>query len=266
MLPLPSEYSLEKLPSPPRYPPEEFVKDLVDRVIDAITLHQVRLYTLVGAEVQYGDLVFTPYQDPFAYVPLKHEEVNDDVFTEIDEYPASQTTPTIAITDENQTFPTSSSTPAAISSSANQGNTSKFADDQGVDSGDLPAFIRDSLLVPFTVLTFSFFVSAKVWEAVQDAPNPTKVEVTAMRDLVPVIPAKRSSTLESPASSSKCAKVEALNKTDGSIHLPTSSIKVIPLDEELTSSNAEATATKNAKCIAPSSSIHSRLRPSSHIS
>ncbi|GAA0152372.1 hypothetical protein LIER_10873 [Lithospermum erythrorhizon] len=50
------------------------------RVINAATLNQVRLYTFVAAEVKYDDLLFTPYQDPFANVALKHEEANEEIF------------------------------------------------------------------------------------------------------------------------------------------------------------------------------------------
>ncbi|GAA0162255.1 hypothetical protein LIER_39380 [Lithospermum erythrorhizon] len=58
-------------------------------IIDAATLTQVRLYTSVGAEINYGDLLFTPNQDPFAQLDVKQKAHDGDVFSEIDEYPAN---------------------------------------------------------------------------------------------------------------------------------------------------------------------------------
>ncbi|GAA0158560.1 hypothetical protein LIER_38683 [Lithospermum erythrorhizon] len=58
-------------------------------ILDATTLAQVQLYTYVGAEIKYGDLLFTPNQDLFAHLDLKQEAHDDDVFCEIDEYPAN---------------------------------------------------------------------------------------------------------------------------------------------------------------------------------
>ncbi|GAA0142037.1 hypothetical protein LIER_35505 [Lithospermum erythrorhizon] len=58
-------------------------------MIDASTLHQVRLYTSVGAKVRVENLVFTPYSDPFAPLVLKQEETHDDVIEEIDNYPSN---------------------------------------------------------------------------------------------------------------------------------------------------------------------------------
>ncbi|GAA0165419.1 hypothetical protein LIER_20826 [Lithospermum erythrorhizon] len=107
------------------------------RVIDATTLNQVRLFTFVGAEVKYGDLLFTPYQDPFTNVAFK-QEVNDDIFHEIDNYP----TPVSTIAD--QELPVSSSTQAI------EGVIAQPAGEQGEDSDDLPSYIANSLPVPFT--------------------------------------------------------------------------------------------------------------------
>ncbi|GAA0160135.1 hypothetical protein LIER_16758 [Lithospermum erythrorhizon] len=61
--------------------------------IDPTTLTQVRLYTFVGAEVRYGNSVFTPYSDPFATLTLKQEDAHDDIFEEIDDYPSNPIPP-----------------------------------------------------------------------------------------------------------------------------------------------------------------------------
>ncbi|GAA0146461.1 hypothetical protein LIER_06407 [Lithospermum erythrorhizon] len=103
MLHIPSEYPLEEVPIPSKYPPEKVVKELADRVIDATTLQKVGLYISEGTEVQYGDLVFMPYQDPFANIAPK-QEASEDIFREIDEYPASQIVPTVITADENQSL------------------------------------------------------------------------------------------------------------------------------------------------------------------
>ncbi|GAA0172568.1 hypothetical protein LIER_26369 [Lithospermum erythrorhizon] len=133
---------LRDTPSPPPTNGESPI-----RIVNAATLNQVRFYTSVGAEVLYGDLGFTPYQDPFANMALKQEEENDDVFREINNYPANP--PALGnIMDESQSFPTGSSTPMDILSSI-EGSVSQPADDQGANSFALPAFIKNALLVPF---------------------------------------------------------------------------------------------------------------------
>ncbi|GAA0159685.1 hypothetical protein LIER_16403 [Lithospermum erythrorhizon] len=109
----------------------------------------VRLYTSVGTEVQYGDLVFTPYLNPFANVLLKQEEANDNIYREIDDYPANQHA-SLADAEDNQSLPATSSTPAVISSSTTEGSALQLVDDQGEDSRKIPTFVEHSLPIPFT--------------------------------------------------------------------------------------------------------------------
>ncbi|GAA0153590.1 hypothetical protein LIER_37702 [Lithospermum erythrorhizon] len=95
------------------------------RVIDTTTLNRVRIYTSVGAEVIYGGLLFTPYQDPFANVALK-QEANDDIFRKIDDYPADPVAP--ISTSASQELPASSSNQSTKPSA--EGAVSQSADSQ----------------------------------------------------------------------------------------------------------------------------------------
>ncbi|GAA0154143.1 hypothetical protein LIER_12212 [Lithospermum erythrorhizon] len=109
---------------------------------------------------------------------------------------------------------------------------------------------------------------SKVWEAVQNAADPTKVEVTSMKgkrfpcfrsqvirkplvsgsDPISVFLVKTSSTSEASASASKRAKLEALANVKAPNLTPTtSSATVICLDDELTISTQETVEPKKKK-------------------
>ncbi|GAA0167631.1 hypothetical protein LIER_22517 [Lithospermum erythrorhizon] len=107
-----------------------------------------------------------------------------------------------------------------------------------------------------------------VWNAAQNATDPTKVEVAAMKgkrlphfssqlviykplvpgsEPVPVFPTKRGSNLEASASVSKHAKLEALANTCAPILAPTTSpLEVISLVDELTLSAQKEVAKKKS--------------------
>ncbi|GAA0145629.1 hypothetical protein LIER_05782 [Lithospermum erythrorhizon] len=126
---------LRETPSPPATRRESPV-----RIIDAVTLNHVQLYTSMGAEVQYGDLVFTPYQDPFANVALKQGEANNYVFEEIDNYPVNSVAP--VSTDADQVLHAGFSTRTVVPSFT-EDSASFSANEQGENSGTLPAFTEN---------------------------------------------------------------------------------------------------------------------------
>ncbi|GAA0167374.1 hypothetical protein LIER_22319 [Lithospermum erythrorhizon] len=136
----------------------------------------------------------------------------------------------------------------------------------------MAGLVYDKMLT-INVLTPSLSISAKVWEDVPNAADPIQVEVAAMKgrlftpfssqlvvrkslipgsEPVPVFQAKRSSTSEVPASASKRAKVEALQRINAPNLTPnTSPIKVISLDDELTVSAQERDGVKKKKYVIP---------------
>ncbi|GAA0187314.1 hypothetical protein LIER_34602 [Lithospermum erythrorhizon] len=78
---------------------------------------------------------------------LNQEAGNDYFYREIDEYlpnPIAHMS-----TDADQVLHAGSSTPTVVPSST-EGNASQSVNEQGEDSGALPTFIENSLLVSFT--------------------------------------------------------------------------------------------------------------------
>ncbi|GAA0174506.1 hypothetical protein LIER_41729 [Lithospermum erythrorhizon] len=100
----------------------------------------------MDADVQYGNLIFTPYFDPFATVALKQEETHGDIFEEIDNYPSNLVTSVPA--DANQTHPAGSSNQAVEPPA--EGGVLKSTGEQGKDSDDLPSYLVNSFTVSFT--------------------------------------------------------------------------------------------------------------------
>ncbi|GAA0180808.1 hypothetical protein LIER_30156 [Lithospermum erythrorhizon] len=115
---------------------------------------------------------------------------------------------------------------------------------------------------------------AVVWDSVQSATNPSKVEVEAMKGKrlprfnsqllickplvpgatpIPIVSSKRSSTLEPSATASKKAKIEALNAVTAasSNHQPLQTV-IISLNDELTTAAQEAAGDRKEKSKVPS--------------
>ncbi|GAA0160551.1 hypothetical protein LIER_43527 [Lithospermum erythrorhizon] len=106
MLPLPREYPLEKLPSPPRDPPEEFIKDLADSLLSPLNLQLLQaIYTclltfdipskpMAGGRILRDTPSLSPTREASSVrvidAVILRQEVNDDVFREIDDYPVTQ--------------------------------------------------------------------------------------------------------------------------------------------------------------------------------
>ncbi|GAA0147992.1 hypothetical protein LIER_07552 [Lithospermum erythrorhizon] len=125
---------------------------------------------------------------------------------------------------------------------------------------------------------FPSFISANVWGAVQNAADPTKVDVAAMKGRrlplfssqlvirkplvpgskpIPVFPVKRGSNSEASASVSKCAKLEALANISALSLAPTTSpTEVVSLDDEFTISTQGAVELKKKKYVPAVVFIH----------
>ncbi|GAA0158104.1 hypothetical protein LIER_15214 [Lithospermum erythrorhizon] len=160
-------------------------------------LSQVRLYTFVGAEIKYGNLIFPPHSDPFETIFLKQEQTQDDIFAKIDNYPSNPLDP-----KPFQEVPTGSSNQSTtiLAEGAEQSTS-----EQGEDSADRPSYLVNSLPVSFTdsqlwdlkeyfsILddvgirvpvegeTITEPIVNEKDESVQKAAYPLRVEVAAMK-------------------------------------------------------------------------------------
>ncbi|GAA0152094.1 hypothetical protein LIER_37419 [Lithospermum erythrorhizon] len=248
--------------NPKRHPPPSPTREnSATVVVDAGTLNQVRFYTSVGAEVRYGNLLFTPYFDPFATVVLKQEATHGDIFQEIDNYPSNTLAP--VTTTMGQELPAGSSHQAV---------------------GTLVEQARIQATVPLFANLFT--VKHRLYETSLAAkgggrmsknfklvPAPTRLvpvgsmgngsssgELVARKPLIPgvaaipVFPSKRSSTSEASVAASKKAKIEALNAITTTSSSPQAlQTEVIKLDDELTTAAQEAGVARKEKSKDPSS-------------
>ncbi|GAA0166851.1 hypothetical protein LIER_21915 [Lithospermum erythrorhizon] len=120
----------------------------------------------------------------------------------------------------------------------------------------------------------ALIMAAAVWKSVQSVADPFKVEVAAMKGKrlprfsshllirkplptgathIPIISSKRGSTSEPSATTSKRAKIEALNAaTSTSSNPQRPQTIIIDLDDELTTSAQEAVGSRKEKSKSPS--------------